>query len=138
MAYYSYQHDLPFPIRTGRTVLIGTGYRGETDARSALRGTTAFAASPDGEIPGAADWAMEGGVVVEIRGVPGWNVNTQLAGRVPTTLGYRGNLMTGEAELAIPARVAPENIVRAGIVERAPSGRLYVREWIHNPKYRGR
>jgi hypothetical protein len=47
-----------------------------------------------------------------IRGVPTWDVNKALEGRVGTTGSFRGNLMHGEGEYAIPARVPPENIRR--------------------------
>jgi hypothetical protein len=100
----------------------------EGRSSSALRGTTAVASDPVNE-GGAAYWAGEGGYVYEIRGVPTWNVNKNLEGRVPTGGGrFRGNLMHGENEYAIPARVPPEKIKRWGVVKADPRGRLYV-DW---------
>jgi hypothetical protein len=94
---------------------------------SAFRGTTAIVSDPVNE-GGAAYWAGEGGYVYEIRGVPTWDVNQALEGQVPTPGGYRGNIMYGENELAIPARVPAEKIVRWGVVKSAAGGRLRV-EW---------
>ena len=39
-----------------------------------------------------------------MRGVPTWDVNKALEGRVGTTGSFRGNLMHREGEYAIPAR----------------------------------
>lgn len=103
---------------------------------SAYRGCTLVASEPiTGN--GAAYWAGKGGWVYEIRGVPSWNVNRQLEGRVKTIQGmYRGNLMHGENEIAIPARVPSERIKAYGQVEEDSSGRLFVKTWIQNPDYR--
>jgi hypothetical protein len=108
----------------------------EQAGNSAFRGTTAFPTDPSGSY-GAAYWAGEGGWVYEIRHVPSWDVNLELEGRVKTPEGYRGNLMPGEAERAIPARVPPENIKRAGQVEADLGGHLYVHHWQDNPSFRG-
>lgn len=102
---------------------------------SAFRGVTDVVSEPvSGN--GAAYWAGCGGWVYEIRGVPSWEVNATLEGRIPTPTGFRGNLMTAEQEIAIPAAVPPERIKAYGLVEEDGSGRLFVRRWIANPGYR--
>jgi hypothetical protein len=102
---------------------------------SAFRGATGVVSEPlSGN--GAAYWAGEGGWVYEIRGVPSWDVNVLLEGRVNVVGTWRGNLMHGEQEIAIPARVSPERIRAYGRVEADAAGRLFVRQWILNPGYR--
>lgn len=119
----------------------GTDWRlkehSESAGNSAFRGTTEVASDPvSGN--GAAYWAGEGGWVYEIRGVPTWDVNSDLEGRVQTAAGFRGNLMFGENERAIPARVPPERIARYGKVVEDSMGNLRVREWVANPGFRPR
>jgi hypothetical protein len=97
----------------------------EENPDTAFRGTTNIAS--DGAGRGAAYWAGEGGYVYEVRGVPTWDVNKNLQGRVPLE-GFRGNLMHGEGEYAIPARVTPDKIVRWGVVKDKGGDVLYV-EW---------
>jgi hypothetical protein len=99
---------------------------GATD--TAFRGTTHDASM-------AAEWADEGRVVFDIRGVPGWNVNAALDGRVQRGARFGGNLMSGENEVAIPAAVSPDRIARWGVVVRSASGRLFVKEWHENPNF---
>jgi len=102
---------------------------------SAFRGATGVVSEPvSGN--GAAYWAGEGGWVYEIRDVPSWDVNVLLEGRVNVGGRWRGNLMHGEQEIAIPARVSPEHIRAYGRVEADAAGRLFVRQWILNPGYR--
>ncbi len=62
-------------------------------------------------------------------------MNLDLEGRVPTPAGFRGNLMHGECELAVPARVPAEDIARWGVVEEDSVGHLLVREWHVNPRF---
>lgn len=77
---------------------------------TAFRGSTEVALSIDGTA-GAALWAGEGGYIAEIGNVRGWNVNITLEGRVENAgSGFRGNILGGEQEIAIAARVPPENI----------------------------
>lgn len=102
---------------------------------SAYRGTTTVVSDPVNE-GGAAYWAGEGGWVYDVRGVPTWDVNKALEGRVQTPGGFRGNLMRGENERAIPARVPPENIKRYGQVVSDSQGRLLVRDWQDNPNFK--
>jgi hypothetical protein len=83
-------------------------------------------------------WADAGGVVFEIRGVPTWDVNRALDGRVQRPDGtFRGNLMGGEQEYAILSEVPANRIVRAGIVTESRNGIPIVRpsDWIQNPRY---
>lgn len=98
----------------------------EGNPNSALRGTTNLVS--DGAGNGAAYWAGEGGYVYEIRRVATWDVNKNLQGQVPSGGGFRGNLMHGEAEYAIPGEVPPNKVVRWGIVKDKGGDRLYV-EW---------
>lgn len=101
---------------------------------SAFRGSTPYPTSPDGET-GASYWAGEGGWVYQVSGVPTWGVNSELEGRVKTGNGlYRGNLMS-EAEGAFPAQTPLECLERWGRVVESASGRLYVRDWVPNPRY---
>jgi hypothetical protein len=101
--------------------------RGNPD--SAFRGTTALPSDPvTGN--GAAAWAGEGNCVVKIEGVPTWDVNKALAGRIRGPDGRFGNNpVHGENEFAIPAEVPPSKIVRIGVVKALPSGRLTI-EWL--------
>ena len=94
---------------------------------SAYRGTTSVQSDPVNQ-SGAAYFAGEGNYVYEIRGVPTWDVNKSLQGQVRSGGNYRGNLMHGEGEYAIPAQVAPDKIVRWGVVKSDRAGRLFV-EW---------
>jgi hypothetical protein len=102
---------------------------------SAFRGTTELISDPVTQ-QGAAYWAGEGGWVYQIEGVPTWSVNAALEGRVPVAgVGYTGNILVIENEGAIPARVLPSNIKRAGQAELDSLGRPIVRTWIDNPNF---
>jgi hypothetical protein len=104
---------------------------------SALRGGTVLAFDPvTGQ--GAAAWAGEGNWIYLIEGMPSWDANGLLEGRIPRPGGFRGNALFGECEHAIPARVPPEYIKRYGKVELDGRGGLRVRIWIQNPNFRGR
>jgi hypothetical protein len=103
---------------------------------SAFRGSTPFPTSPNGDT-GASYWADKGGWVYEVSGVPTWDVNSELEGRVKRGDGnFRGNLMS-EAESAIPAQTPIECLRRWGQVSESSSGRLYIRpgDWVANPRY---
>jgi hypothetical protein len=95
---------------------------------TAFRGVTTQPTDPIGG-QGAAAWAGEGGYVYEIRRIPTWGVNRALEGRVKTPEGFGGNIMHGENEYVIPARVPASSIVRCGLVKMDKMGRLYV-DWI--------
>jgi hypothetical protein len=77
---------------------------------SALRGAAPMPQFPTGK-GGPADW---GEYVYEIDGVPSWDANQLLQGRVRRPGGFGGNLMTAEVEQAIPGYVPPSKIVRWG------------------------
>jgi|GEM_PF-3155405 len=103
---------------------------------SAFRGSTPFPTSPDGQT-GASYWADKGGWVYDVSGVPTWNVNPDLEGRIKRGDGtFRGNLMS-EDESAFPAQTPLECIQRWGRVSESAIGNLYVRsgDWIKNPRY---
>jgi len=122
-----------FPVRGDDWRLLE---HAEQRGNSAFRGTTQIVSDPvTGN--GAAYWDREGGWVFEIRGVPTWNINSQLGGRVETPGGFRGNTMHGEQENAIVSKVPPEKIKRYGRVVEDSMGRLLVREWTQNPTYEG-
>lgn len=87
---------------------------------------------------GAASWAGEGNWVYRIRGMPSWDANTLLEGRVRTISGFRGNKMHGEGEHSLPARIPPGYIMECGRVELDPKGRPRVGEWIQNPNFKGK
>lgn len=107
---------------------------------SAFRGTTKLVTFPNGG--GAAAWADEGGYVFEVTCVPTWDVNKHIQGRrlIADGVGkwrYGGNLVSGEYEHAIPARVLPEHIKRYGCVVASASGMLFVprNAWVGNPRW---
>ncbi|MCB9676213.1 MAG: DUF4157 domain-containing protein [Alphaproteobacteria bacterium] len=101
---------------------------------SAFRGTTGTIFTPDGE-QGAGRWADAGGYVYLIDGVPGWDVNALLEGRVQRAGGFGGNLMSGEGETAILGHVPPARIQAAFEIVQGRGTRLQVGERIDNPNY---
>ena len=113
----------------------------EQKGGSAFRGTTKQVTFPDGG--GAAAWADEGGYVYEITCVPSWDVNKHLEGRrlvADLAIGrqrFRGNLVIGEHEHAIPSRVPREHIKRCGRVVASTAGVLFVprSSWVDNPRW---
>jgi hypothetical protein len=83
---------------------------------SAFRGTVQFPLSP-GFDSGAALWAGEGGWVYKISDYPGYDICRLLEGKIPDgNGGFRGPLMSGEQEVAIPARVSSSKIRAVGDV----------------------
>ena len=94
---------------------------------STFRGTTEMISSPGGG-SGAAYWADEGGWVYELDGVPHWNVNAHLEGKVKKLdgTGFQGNAMAGETEFAVSSNIPIECIKRWGQVSAASSGALKV------------
>jgi len=99
---------------------------------SAFRGATRDISTQGGQ--GAAAWARDGGTVLEVTGVPGWDANAQLQGRVRRGAGFGGNLMFGEGEISIPAHIPPEAVRRFGhVTEIRP--RRYRVDWRPNPRY---
>jgi hypothetical protein len=78
---------------------------------------------------GAAYWADEGGIVIELKNVPGYDVNAALEGRVRTVRGYEGNPKFGEQEIAVPGPIKPEQITRVGVVTKRANGIVEIK-WI--------
>jgi hypothetical protein len=92
-------------------------------------------ATQDGQ--GAAGWAGNGGLVVEIDGtkIPGYDLNKFMEGRIAKPDGSFGNNpLYGEQEIAIHAGVPLSAIRRYGVVEELKSGRLRV-DLKDNPFY---
>jgi len=98
----------------------------------AFRGTTTMAQTPDGQA-GAVLWADEGGLVVELKNVKGYDVNQLLGGRVKKPDGtFGGNSMMGEQEIAVPGAISPEQIESISVVVRNARGQL-IRQTIPRP-----
>ncbi len=74
------------------------------------------------------EFAGEGGVVVEVVGVPGFNTFDHAPEAVRM-------LRKGEAEIATFRRIPTERIRRIGKVGVDSRGREVVKEWIANPNY---
>ena len=100
----------------------------------AFRGTTPTPMTPDGET-GAAYWAGEGGWVYKIDGVPTWDINALLEGQRPVGGTFAGNVMAGEIEGAIPARVPASRIVGAYPVVEGRGTRLRLGPFEPNTQY---
>lgn len=99
-----------------------TGSQAGGSGPSALRGGT-------GNLGKAAHW---GDWVYEVEGLPVWDVNKVLQGKVRIAgMGdYRGALMHGEAEQSIPGEIPLKNVTRFGrSVEVGKSGAMGVRKW---------
>ena len=76
----------------------------------AFRGTTLMMKTPDGQA-GAILWADEGGFVIKLKNVKGYDVNEALEGRVLKPDGtFGGNAVHGEVEIAVPGRIKPEQV----------------------------
>lgn len=125
-----------------RAVTTGTSFTTPEQAgSSAFRGTTKLVTFPGGG--GAAAWADEGGFVYEITCVPSWDVNKHIQGRRMVSdlaVGkqrWGGNLVLGEHEHCIPARVPAEHIKRYGAVVTSASGVPFVprNAWVANPRW---
>jgi len=90
----------------------------------AFRGTTTMLQSPDAQA-GAVLWADEGGLVVKLKNVKGYDVNELLEGRVKKPDGtFGGNAVHGEQEIAVPGAIKPEQVEEVFRVVKTPSGRL--------------
>jgi hypothetical protein len=98
---------------------------------SAFRGCTVHLLFPSGDA-GAALW---GSWVFEIRNFPGYDINTELQGRIPTVGGFRGPLMHAELEIAVPAEVPLRHLSQAGEVRGNSRGKRVKRilGWNSNP-----
>lgn len=90
----------------------------------AFRGTTILRGTAEGQA-GAVLWADEGGFVIELKNVKGYDVNSALEGRVQKFDGsFGGNPMHGEIEIAVPGRVKPEQVDTVYEVVADARGRL--------------
>lgn len=88
----------------------------------AFRGTTLMMRTPDGQ-GGAMLWADEGGFVIELKNVKGYDVNATLEGRVKKADGsFGGNPVHGEIEIAVPGRIKPEQVEQVYEVVRTGRG----------------
>ena len=107
-----------------------TGSQASGGGSSALRGGT-------GSLGKAAHW---GDWVYEVEGLPVWDVDKILQGKVRIAgMGeYRGALMHGEAESSIPGEIPLKNVIRFGrSVEIGKSGATGVRDWYTWETYPG-
>lgn len=118
----------------GRGTDVGLETHVNQTGNSAFRGTTPMPMTPDGAA-GAAHWAGEGGWVYKIEGVPTWDVNRLLEGRRMTPGGFAGNLMVGEMESVVPARVPGRNIQGAYPVIEGRGGTLRLGPFEPNPHF---
>ncbi len=97
----------------------------------AFRGTTTAPLSQE-KNAGASYWAMERSdqpIVLEIKNVPGYDVNAALDGRVRTYRGWEGNPRFGEQEIAVPGAISPGNISRIGVPIVKPNGQPGI-DWL--------
>lgn len=104
------------------------------NALSAFRGTTMLANINPTLGQGAIHWAEEGGWVYEIGPMKGWNPEKLLEGQVQVAGRFKGAPHIIELETSVPARIAPHQIYKAGLVVES-AGCLVVREWKFNPNY---
>jgi hypothetical protein len=98
----------------------------------AFRGTTAVPLSQE-KNAGAAYWADDGGLVIEMKGVRGYDVNAALDGRVMQNGRYGGNPKFGEQEIAVPGAISPEMITRIGVPGRTSRGTQTI-NWIERQR----
>ncbi len=90
----------------------------------AFRGTTTMLQSPDHQA-GAVLWADEGGLVVKLKEVKGYDVNELLEGRVKKPDGtFGGNKVLGEQEIAVPGEIKPEQVEMIYKVAKVRNGKL--------------
>ncbi|MFM0157465.1 hypothetical protein PQR05_10065 [Paraburkholderia sediminicola] len=90
----------------------------------AFRGTTEVMLTQDREA-GAMLWADEGGFVIQLQNVKGYDVNAALEGRVLKPDGsFGGNAVHGEIEIAVPGRIKPEQVNKVFEVITDSRGRL--------------
>jgi hypothetical protein len=114
-----YKNGLP-----GRGNNIDLAQHAEGAKDTAFRGTTFMKMNPDGQ-GGAVLWADEGGLVIQLKDVKGYDVNLATEGRIKKPDGtFGGNRVHGEQEIAVPGKVTPEQIETVWEVVTFPSGRL--------------
>lgn len=102
---------------------------------TAFRGTTTLPLTPDGS-QGAARWADVGGWVYQIDGMPSWDANRLLQGRVRGPGGFGGNPVSGELEHLIPAHVPTERIRGYYPVLQGRGTSVRLGTFVPNPNYR--
>jgi Transposase len=91
---------------------------------TAFHGTTFMKMNPDGQ-GGAVLWADEGGLVIQLKNVKGYDVNLATEWRIKKPDGtFGGNRVHGEQEIAVPGKVTAEQIEKVMEVVTFPSGRL--------------
>lgn len=101
----------------------------------AFRGTSPYILSPDGE-SGPGYFAGTGGFVYEIDGVPGWDTNQLLEGKVYNQFtGFGGNPYSSEVETAILGHVPPSRIKGAYHIRSYRGLRLIPGTFEKNPNY---
>jgi len=115
------------PARGANTDLISHAVNAAPD--TAFRGTTAQPLTQNKDA-GASLWAGEGGIVIELKGVKGYDVNAALEGRVPKPGGFGDNPKHGEQEVAVPGAISPQNIERVGVVIVNPDTGAMQIKWI--------
>ncbi|UCV14765.1 two-partner secretion domain-containing protein [Quatrionicoccus australiensis] len=98
---------------------------------TAFRGTTNQLSSPNKDA-GAVYWAGDDGLVIKLKNVPGYDIN-ELRNTSSTgggLSGYvQGKTTSGELEISVPAKIAPENIEKIYIKTTDPeSGRVSLTE----------
>lgn len=95
---------------------------------TAFRGTTTSVISQGGDA-GAAYWAGQNGIVVELKNVRGYDLDA-LQSTSSKGIGISGmvqkNTLGGELEISVPAQIDPSQINRIGIVKMTPNGKTYV------------
>jgi hypothetical protein len=101
--------------------LWALGHAANNPTDRAFRGTTTQPLSPNKD-SGAVLWAGEGGLVIQFKNVPGYDVNAALEGQIKTVMGYKNNPNVGEQEIAVPGAVAPGNIAKVGVVRTSKDG----------------
>lgn len=88
----------------------------------AFRGTALMMRTPNGE-GGAMLWADEGGFVIELKNVKGYDVNATVEGRVKKADGsFGGNPVHGEIEIAVPGKIKPEQVEQVYEIVRTGRG----------------
>jgi len=118
-----YKEGLP---ERGKNIDLVQHAKGAEDR--AFRGTTQVLSTPDQQA-GAILWADEGGLVVQVKDVKGYDVNALLEGQVKNADGsYGGNVVHGEQEIAVPGRIEPGHVDKVFKVVRNARGRLKAEE----------
>jgi filamentous hemagglutinin len=89
----------------------------------AFRGTTTLPLSPNKDA-GAVHWAGEGGLVIELKNVPGYDVNAALEGQIKTMTGYKKIRILASRRLLYRGRLRPGILPELGWYVRMREGQL--------------